>query len=143
MIWKRPESVLVVVYTTTGEVLLMERTSPAGFWQSVTGSLNRDELSAQAARRELLEETGIDAEPRDCHLENRFPILPAWRARYHPDVLENIEHVFELVLPACCGISLNPDEHSQYLWLDAHTAIQRCTSWTNAQAIERLVLSRG
>lgn len=138
--WKRPESVLVLVYTATGEVLLMERTQPIGFWQSVTGSLQWDELPAVAARRELLEETGIDAEPRDCQRINRFPILPAWRARYHPDVIENIEHVFALALPARCAIVLNSGEHSQYVWLDAAAAVQRCASWTNAQAIENIVL---
>ena len=38
--FKRPESILVVIYTRHGDVLLMERTRPAGFWQSVTGSLD-------------------------------------------------------------------------------------------------------
>lgn len=137
--WKRPESVLVVIYTLASEVLLLERTRPAGFWQSVTGSLEWGEPPAAAAARELQEETGIQAEPRDCHLQNRFPILPAWRARYHPDVTENLEHVFVLALPARCDIRLNPQEHSQYEWLDATAAMQRCTSWTNAQAIEQLV----
>ena len=140
MVWKRPESVLVVVSTTAGEVLLLERTRPASFWQSVTGSLHWDEQPAVAAQRELLEETGIDAQPHDCQQKNRFPILPAWRARYHPDVMENIEHVFALALPARCDIVLNSDEHSQYRWLDAATAIKRCTSWTNAEAITRLKL---
>ncbi|MCW8948496.1 MAG: NUDIX domain-containing protein, partial [Sedimenticola sp.] len=37
--YKRPESVLVVIYTDQGEVLMLNRTRPKGFWQSVTGSL--------------------------------------------------------------------------------------------------------
>lgn len=115
----------------------MERAHPAGFWQSATGSLHWDEQPAVAAQRELLEETGIDAEPRDCQLQNRFPILPAWRARYHPDVQENIEHVFAVELPTQCAIRLSA-EHNRYEWLDASTAIQRCSSWTNADAITRL-----
>lgn len=139
--WKRPESVLVVVYTTAGEVLLLERTRPAGFWQSVTGSLEWDEQPAAAAARELHEETGIVAVPRDCQQQNRFPILPVWRARYHPDVMENVEHVFALALPGRCDIHLSDTEHSQYVWLDAPAAIARCFSWSNAQAIEQLVLS--
>lgn len=138
-LWKRPESVLVVIYTQDGEVLLLERTTPPGFWQSVTGSLQWGELPAAAARRELLEETGIAVEPRDCHLLNRFPILPAWRARYQPDVMENIEHVFALELAVRCDIRLS-SEHSQYEWLDVATAIARCSSWTNAEAITRLKL---
>jgi dihydroneopterin triphosphate diphosphatase len=136
-IWKRPESVLIVVYTRAGAVLMMERTTPSGFWQSVTGSLQWDELPAAAAQRELHEETGLDIKPRDCQIQNRFPILPAWRARYAPEVQENIEHVFAVELATVCAIQLS-GEHSQYEWLDVPTAIARCSSWTNAEAIRLL-----
>ena len=47
---KLPISVLVVIHTPALEVLLLERAQRPGFWQSVTGSLDRlDELPAQAA----------------------------------------------------------------------------------------------
>ena len=36
--FKRPESVLVVVHAAAGRVLMLERTSPPRFWQSVTGA---------------------------------------------------------------------------------------------------------
>ena len=52
--FKRPESVLVIVYTRTGKVLLMHRKDRPGFWQSVTGSMKWDErdpvVTAQSAR---------------------------------------------------------------------------------------------
>ena len=57
--YKRPESVLVVVYTATGKVLLL-RVQPPYFWQSVTGSLRWGEREPRAAAaRELREETGL------------------------------------------------------------------------------------
>jgi len=59
IVYKRPESVLVVIHTPRGEVLLLRRRQPADFWQSVTGSLEWGESTAQAARRELAEETGF------------------------------------------------------------------------------------
>ena len=137
--YKRPESVLVVVYTEAGEFLLMERKQPVGFWQSVTGSLEWNESATAAACRELKEETGLELIPTDMALENHFPILPAWRSRYHPDVKENHEHVFAVKLPGICDIQLNPNEHIQYEWLDAATAMLRSGSWTNREAIEQIV----
>ena len=62
--FKRPESVLVVVYTRTGKVLLLRRADHPEFWQSVTGSMEwGDEQPAETAVRELREETGITAAP--------------------------------------------------------------------------------
>lgn len=140
--FKRPESVLVLVYTRDGQVLLLERQQPEGFWQSVTGSLNWDETDPlQAAIRELREETGIIAEPRATGLENVFPILPEWRYRYHPEVTENRETVFALQLDSQCKIQLNAEEHRRYEWLEPSAAMQRCSSWTNSQAIELLILN--
>ena len=56
---RRPLSVLVIVYTKQGEVLLLRRSRPFDFWQSVTGSLQPGESHAEAAERELREETGL------------------------------------------------------------------------------------
>jgi dihydroneopterin triphosphate diphosphatase len=64
--YKIPRSVLVVIYTAQGQVLLIERVNAqgqaSGVWQSVTGSLDRQEESFFAcAVREIKEETGLDA----------------------------------------------------------------------------------
>ena len=58
---KIPISVLVVIYKSNRDVLLIERADRTGFWQSVTGSLDAiDEDLALAAAREVFEETGLD-----------------------------------------------------------------------------------
>lgn len=139
--YKRPVSVLVVIYTCDGDVLLLRRKNPADFWQSVTGSLEWDETLIQAAQRELAEETGIiDVSGLvDCRTQNEFPILPAWRSRYASDVQSNTEHVFKLELPEICDISLNPQEHTEYQWLTAEQAILKASSVTNRNAISRLI----
>lgn len=135
MHYKRPESVLVVVYNHSGEVLLLQRRQPADFWQSVTGSLKRDESPLAAARRELREETGLDVAVHDCRQSHTFDILPAWRARYAPGTTRNREHVFT----APCGgrpeIRLNPDEHRAYCWLPRAAAAVQASSRTNRDAI--------
>jgi dATP pyrophosphohydrolase len=136
---KRPESVLIVVHTRALECLLLERVSPRGFWQSVTGSLRRDETAAEAAVRELAEETGLPATGLvDSGMTQRFPIAPEWRARYAPGVTENLEHWWYLELPQRCAITLSPTEHTAYRWLPLGDAIALASSWTNRAALERL-----
>jgi dATP pyrophosphohydrolase len=134
--WKRPESVLVLVCTRLGEVLLLERTRPLGFWQSVTGSLRWGEDAAAAARRELFEETGLRAQSlQDLGRGERFRIVGPWRSRYAPDVRFNREHWFALMLDGRRTISLSPSEHRQCRWLPAAVAAQKASSWTNRKLI--------
>ncbi|MGB8146224.1 MAG: dihydroneopterin triphosphate diphosphatase [Chromatiaceae bacterium] len=139
--FKRPESVLLVIATFAGEFLLLRRTRPVGFWQSVTGSLEPGENPRQAARRELWEETGLslpEAALLDLNHKERFPILPAWRERYAPQVHDNLEHWFALVLPLRRLIRINPSEHQEACWLPAPGAAGLARSWTNRQAIRLL-----
>ncbi|HRY17336.1 MAG TPA: dihydroneopterin triphosphate diphosphatase [Candidatus Competibacteraceae bacterium] len=136
--YKRPESVLVVMYTLMDEVLILRRCQPPDFWQSVTGSLRWDETDPlDTARRELCEETGLNEglEIMACNVTNRFPILPPWRHRYTPDTKENIEYVFRVCLPERRPIVLNPVEHSEYTWLSRTVAADKVTSWSNRDAI--------
>ncbi|NIR60388.1 MAG: dihydroneopterin triphosphate diphosphatase [Gammaproteobacteria bacterium] len=139
--YKRPESVLVVVFTREGEVLLLRRREPPGFWQSVTGSLGWNETPAQAARRELEEETGLEPGGglRDCERVNRFPIHPAWNARYAPGVTENVEHVFALPLIGRFRVRLDPREHAEYQWLHGPGALELASSHTDRVAIARTI----
>ena len=140
---KIPESVLVVIHTQAGQVLLLERADHQGFWQSVTGSLDSvDEPLIETCRREVREETGLDM-PASAFLDwqcvNRYQILPAWRHRYAPGVTENTEHLFSLCLPAEQAVQLAPREHLRYMWLAWRDAADRCFSWTNHQAVRALV----
>ncbi|MCU7795707.1 MAG: dihydroneopterin triphosphate diphosphatase [Candidatus Thiodiazotropha sp. (ex Semelilucina semeliformis)] len=139
--FKRPESVLVVVYTTRGEVLLLRRTRPSDFWQSVTGSLAWGESPRLAASRELYEETGIMAGSRliDLSVSVRFPILPAWRDRYAPSAHSNTEHWFALPLAYRRVPRLQANEHTDYRWLPYRQAIRLATSWTNRKAIRQVI----
>ena len=138
--YKRPESVLVIIYSLTGYVLMMQRTFPEEFWQSVTGSLEWDEQAEEAAARELKEETGLDADGLiDCECSQQFEIYSIWRDRYAPGVMHNTEHVFLLPLNDCQDIQMDPREHSEYRWVSREEAIQLATSHTNSEAISRWV----
>jgi dATP pyrophosphohydrolase len=136
MAYKRPESVLVVVYTVQSEVLMLRRKWPPNFWQSVTGSLEWGETPGQAAARELFEETGLAAESLvDCQDKHVFTIYPIWRHRYAPGIKENLEHVFRLRLDGRRDIALDGQEHQQYLWMPKLEAAAVATSHTNRDAI--------
>lgn len=135
---KRPVSVLVVIHTADLQILLLERASHAGYWQSVTGSQEGSESLVETAVRELYEETGIRVEPtalRDWQRTNTFEIFAEWRHRYAPEVSHNTEHVFSLELPAIVPVSIAPDEHLAYQWLPWREAAHKCFSWSNRDAI--------
>jgi dihydroneopterin triphosphate diphosphatase len=137
---KIPESVLVVIYTETREVLLIERADHPGFWQSVTGSKDTQEEPLRlTCQREVFEETGIRAKLsdfEDWETQNRYEIYKHWRGRYPEGTTQNLEHVFGLRLKAACPVSLAPREHLAYQWLSFDEAAEQCFSWTNVAAIK-------
>ena len=142
---KIPISVLVVIYKSNGEVLLIERADKANFWQSVTGSLDSpDEDLSFAAAREVQEETGIDVQSlppgalNNMHHQIDYEIYPQWRHRYAPGVTSNTEHWFSLLVPDNTQVTLAPREHVAYQWLSYQDAAGKCFSRSNGEAILKL-----
>ena len=132
---KRPESVLVLVYTNKLEVLLLKKNGYKDMWQSVTGSLFEHEDAYTAAKRELLEETGIKGDPKNLNTSSSFEIYQMWIDKYEKGVTHNLEHVFEYKLEDKIDIKLDKNEHNEYLWLTRVKAAEKVFSHTNRQAI--------
>jgi dATP pyrophosphohydrolase len=139
--YKQPVSVLVVIYTAEGNVLLLERADYPGYWQSVTGSRDDNEALIETAFREVREETGLDTslyKLTDWKSQNVYDIYPHWRYRYAPGVTQNTEHVFGLQLPHQVDIQLSPREHLDYQWLTWQDAAEKVFSPSNRAAILEL-----
>jgi dATP pyrophosphohydrolase len=142
---KIPISVLVVIYKSNRDVLLIERADRSNFWQSVTGSLDAlNEDLALAATREVFEETGIAVDQlpvgalRNMHHQIEYEIYPDWRFRYAPGVTKNTEHWFALQVSDNTPIKLSPREHVAYQWLPFAEAVKKCFSPSNGEAILKL-----
>ncbi len=140
--FRRPESVLVVVCSDDGQALLLRRRKPFEFWQSVTGSLLPGETHAAAARRELLEETGLAAEGRLHYtgVSRQFVIDPRWRRRFAPGVVENVEFEWHYRLPEITDVAVQ-EEHSACRWVPLAEAADAVWSWTNRDALWNLAIT--
>jgi ADP-ribose pyrophosphatase YjhB (NUDIX family) len=108
---RRPEEVLVVVHRAGAhhsgdepEFLVLERSPERqGYWHVVAGALDAGEDAAAAARRELREETGLEATPVDLGLAYRYSLEdepPEVRERFEPDVMEIAVVAFAAEAPA-------------------------------------------
>jgi len=131
--------VLIVIYTVAGEFLLLERRRPPGFWQSVTGSLEWGEMAGDAARREVIEETGIaEGLLRNLQWTQTYEILPSFGKKYAPGITRNREHAFALKLLRRAPVTLSANEHVQFKWASAREAIETVSSDSNRIIIEHL-----
>jgi dATP pyrophosphohydrolase len=139
--FRRPESVLIVIYTAGGEYLLLERRRPPGFWQSVTGSMEWGERAEVAARREVIEETGITQGVLvNLQWTQVYEILPAFGKVYAPGVTLNLEHAFSLRLPGRVPVTLSEAEHVRFRWASDLEALEIASSSTNRAVIKELRL---
>lgn len=139
--FRRPESVLIVIHTEGGEFLLLERRRPPGFWQSVTGSLEWGEPADTAARREVIEETGITQGVLvNLQWTQVYEIMPAFGKVYAPGITRNLEHAFSLRLPQRVPVTLSESEHVQFRWASALDALETVSSSTNRNVIAELRL---
>ena len=137
---KQPVSVLVVLHDGNGNLLLIERADRAGFWQSVTGSIEAGETLSQTALREVQEETGItlsDGQLHDWQQSRQYEIYPHWRHRYPPGITRNTEHVFSARIAPDTSIKLSK-EHTAFCWLERTDAAEKVFSPSNRQAILEL-----
>lgn len=103
---KLKKKVQVVVMAQNHILLLKLAENRGGFWQNVTGGVDKDEEFDVAAIRELWEETGIKAQveyiPLDFEFEDRFG-----------------NHAIEKIYVCRLNEKIKPklsEEHQEYVW---------------------------
>jgi len=121
------------------QVLLMHRTDDR-YWHVVAGVVEYGEAIADAARRELREESGlIGAELLDLGSPVTYPITPELRQRYdYPADLDAVTvHSFAAEAPSGWEPTLN-EEHDEYRWTTVEEAVA-LLHWPEArEAVRRL-----
>lgn len=143
--YRRPESVLILVYTRGGETLLLQRRKPLALWQSITGSLDPGETHAEAAARELVEETGFAADQRLTFTgtQREFEIDPRWHSSFPAGVTRNTEYEWRYLIDEATDIRIDQREHTAYCWLPVAEAIETVWSRTNRAALCQLLDEQG
>jgi lipoyl(octanoyl) transferase len=106
-----------------GEVLVLHRSERQGsYWHSVAGGLEPGESWAEAAARELQEETGLVAEPVELDGQWAYPV-GVYAAEYEPGTEQVDVHSFVVEAPPEWEPRLDW-EHDDYRWCTVDDACE-------------------
>jgi dATP pyrophosphohydrolase len=119
-----PKEVFVVV--RRGEEFLVVHRTPRGgaYWHGIAGGVESGESAAEAAARELREETGFAAQPLEIAEPFVYPLAdePDYQARF-PGVDVITVSCFLVDVPPGWEPALN-DEHDDYRWCSQDEAVE-------------------
>ncbi|MHA1908048.1 MAG: NUDIX hydrolase [Candidatus Thorarchaeota archaeon] len=119
------------------EYLLLKRVEDrGGFWQGVTGAPEKKEKILEAAKRELLEETGFLAEII-FKVDYTYSInVKDVQGVYAPDVATIPEYAFMARVHEDSIPVLDPIEHTEWMWCTFDEAYELLKWENNKKALE-------
>lgn len=118
-------TVSVVPVGADGRILLLRRSADrGGFWQQVTGRIERGEAPEAAARRELREETGADVPVVPLEYRHAFALDPALNRVRQGQLALVEETAFVARLPPGFEPTLS-FEHCEHVWATPAEAAER------------------
>src|SRR5215207_9465637 len=126
---RQPIQVLVYPVKAAGngwEYLLLHRLASRGdFWQGVTGGVEAGEEIADAAKREIIEETGlVPSIIQKVDYTFSYPVAEKWRHLYADGVEEITEYVFLAQVGGQQAPILDAREHDQWKWCSFEDALE-------------------
>ncbi len=124
--------VKVVAYDDDRVLLLHRRPEHGDFWQPVTGSIEPDEEPLDAAKRELLEETGHRGDVVPLDLTQSFLIETV-----QPMVMVS-ETAFAAAVDSTLPIRLDAEEHDAWGWFTFAEAYEKIRWTDDREALERV-----
>ncbi len=95
-------------------------------------------ISFEAARREIVEETGHRADPREMNLVQSFMIESQYLATVHEQPIIASEVGYSAGLDSRLSIRIDPGEHDDYGWFTFGDACERIRWSDDREALERL-----
>lgn len=129
----------VLVFVRRGdEFLVLHRSEPqGGYWHPVAGGVEAGETPAEAAARELLEETGLATDPLDLEVAYAYPLHeePERAARFPIGTEEVAVRCFLAEAPPAWEPSLDW-EHDEYRWCTPAEALE-LLHWPEPRAVLR------
>ncbi len=106
------------VENARGEILFLQRNAAKSYgntWGTPAGKVDGGESLAEAIKREVCEETGLDKPVEDFHfLKTGFVKDGGTRIVYHK---------FRLYLDEEPTVTLSPTEHTNYVWVTPQDAL--------------------
>jgi lipoyl(octanoyl) transferase len=137
----RPETIhliKVLVHDDHRVLLLHRRPERGNFWQPITGSIEDGETAFEAARREVLEETGTAGEPEAMGFTQSFMIDSQHLASRFRNPIIASEIGFKAALDSQRPIQMDAGEHDEYGWFTFADAYERIRWSDDREALERL-----
>ena len=117
----------VFVFVRRGDEFLVLHRSPrqGSYWHGVAGALEAGESWAEAAARELLEETGLAAEPLEVGEPYAYPVddFPEYGRQVPDGATEILVHSFLVDAPQGWEPVLDW-EHDEYRWCTPVEAVE-------------------